>query len=535
MRFLLLAALVCAAPLAAAVQRHGQDTLTAAVAVPLLVVAARVCGRWPLAGVAVPVAMGLAASTELLAPEYWPALAVFGYLAGQRVAARPALWFLSAVALAGLPLCVFVQRELWAWPTQLLTLLLATGLPWMLGRHRKQYTELVGTGWRLAEQLEQQQRTAADRARLRERARIAGDMHDSLGHDLTLLAVRAGALQVDPDLDADQRAAAGELREAAAAATARLRDIIGVLREDGEEAPTVLRAGTVREVVQGARASGLTVTLAGGEAADGLPPMARHAAHRVVQEALTNAAKHAPGAEVRVTLAYADARCTVTVANDPPPDAAPDTGRGLASGGAGLVGLDERVRLAGGTLRSGPTGEGGFEVTAELPVAEPPVGASAAPEPPGEAFPVSAVNAVHAVHEATPGLGPGPGPGSSTSARELALARQRLRRSLAQTVLAPLAVVVGILLLSLPVSLVSSSLSVLDEDAYAGLRPGTPRAEVEDRMPMFTRDGPPDAAPRTPEGQRCVYYSTALNSGDAYRLCFARGALAAKSRVGRTG
>jgi signal transduction histidine kinase len=491
------------------------------VAVPLLVAAARVCGRWPSAGVAVPVAMGLAADTQLLAPEYWPALAVFGYLAGQRMpAARAALWFAAAVALVGLPLCVFVQRELWAWPTQLLTLLLAAGLPWMLGRHRRQYAELVDTGWRLAEQMEQQQRTAGDRARLRERARIAGDMHDSLGHDLTLLAVRAGALQVDPDLDAAQRAAAGELREAAAGATARLRDIIGVLREDGEEAPTVPRGGTVREVVRGARASGLTVALTGGEEADGLPPMARHAAHRVVQEALTNAAKHAPGAGVRVALAYADAWCTVTVTNDPPPDAVPDTGRGLASGGAGLVGLDERVRLAGGTLRSGPTGEGGFEVAAGLPVAEQPAGASAATPP---------LAGTSTVSEATSG----PGLGSSTSARELALARERLRRSLVQTALAPLAIVVGILLLSLPVSLVSSSLSVLDADTYAGLRPGTPRAEVEDRMPLFTRDGPPDEAPPLPDDQRCVYYSTALNSADAYRLCFAHDDLAAKSRVGR--
>ena len=411
MRVLLLAALVCAAPLTAAVQLHGQDALTAAVAVPPLVVvaAAGVYGRWPSAGMAVPVALGLAADSQLLAPEYWPALAVFGYLAGQRMAARAALWFLVAVALVGLPLCVFVERELWAWPTQLLTLLLSTGLPWMLGRHRKQYAELVATGWRLAEQMERQQRVAADRARLRERARIAGDMHDSLGHDLTLLALRAGALKIDPDLDADQRAAAGELREAAAAATARLRDIVGVLREDGTRAPTGPHGQTVREVVTGRTGGGLPVTLTGGETADALPPMVRHAAHRLVQEALTNAAKHAPGSEVHVTLARTEGgRCTVSVRNGPPPDTARGAGHGLASGGAGLVGLDERVRLAGGTLRSGPTGEGGFEVAAELPVVDQPPGE--APAVPGPAVP-------------GPSGVASPAPGSSTSARELALAR----------------------------------------------------------------------------------------------------------------
>ena len=92
-------------------------------------------------------------------------------------------------------------------------------LPWLLGRYRRQYAELARTGWQLAERMEREQQAVADRTRLRERARIAGDMHDSLGHDLALIALRAGALEVDPRLDADRQAAAGELR--AAAGTAR--------------------------------------------------------------------------------------------------------------------------------------------------------------------------------------------------------------------------------------------------------------------------------------------------------------------------
>ncbi|GHI22760.1 hypothetical protein Shyd_41310 [Streptomyces hydrogenans] len=75
------------------------------------------------------------------------------------------------------------------------------------------------SGWELADRMEREQAAVADRERLRERSRIAGDMHDSLGHDLALIAVRAGALEVDPGLGAEQQRAAGELRRAAAEAT----------------------------------------------------------------------------------------------------------------------------------------------------------------------------------------------------------------------------------------------------------------------------------------------------------------------------
>ncbi|MGW7518478.1 histidine kinase [Streptomyces sp. NPDC054796] len=545
MRTLVLLLAVCAAPATMAVTSHGQEAVTAAMSVPLLAVAAKVYGRWPLAATAVPVAMGLATNVELLAPAYWPALVLFGFLAGRRMpSGRPALGFFGGVAAVGLPLCAFVERELWAWPTQLLALLLAVVMPWLLGRYRRQYAELTSTGWQLAEQLEHQQRAAAERARLRERARIAGDMHDSLGHDLTLLAIRAGALQVDPALGTRQRAAAAELREAAAAATERLRDIVGVLRaeDDGEHAagsPEEPAAGrpeeSVEDLVRGACDAGLTVTLEGGHEARALTGTAARAAHRVVQESLTNAAKHAPGAEVRVRVRArvtggADAR-VVTVTNGPAPDrrsaephrpsaAHTATPLTVVSGGAGLVGLDERVRLAGGTLGAGGTAEGGFEVTAELPVDGAMLAGGELPAG-GEDTALAATTRRH------------PRGAPTASSRELERVRRRVRRSLAHTVLAPPAAVAGIVLLMAPVGLVSSSLSVLERADYEQLRPGTSRAAVEARMPMFTRDDPPDDAPPVPRGQRCVYYSTGLNSSDAYRLCFADGVLATASRVGR--
>ncbi|MFG2503669.1 sensor histidine kinase [Streptomyces sp. NPDC048441] len=490
---------VCMPPVSGVFGLDGRDAVVAAVGVPLLGGAVACGRRWPLAALAVPVALSLMMDPEMLAPAYWAALALFGYLAGSRtVAVRPALWFFGAVAVVGLVLCAVVSSDLWGWPTMLLVLLVAVVLPWLLGRYRRQYTDLMSTGWRLAERMEHEQQAVADRTRIRERARIAGDMHDSLGHDLTLIAVQAGVLEVDPSLDARQQAAVGELREAAGAATERLREIIGVLRADDEVPPRAPSEESPDAVVERARASGVEVTLERSGATEDLPPMVALAVHRVLQESLTNAAKHAPGAAVRVRIARDGDTLRLTVVNGPAP-AGPLAG--VASGGSGLVGLDERVRLAGGTLRADLTDDGGFAVDAELPAAGAAPRAADAPRP-------------------------------TTSARELELARQQIRRRLTQAVLAPLAVLAGILLLMLPLSLISSSFSILDRDVYEGLTTGEPRGEVESRLPRFTRDGAPDGAPAPPRGQDCVYYSTRLMSADGYRLCFTDGRLVSKSVVG---
>ncbi|MBP2324500.1 signal transduction histidine kinase [Kibdelosporangium banguiense] len=185
-------------------------------------------------------------------------------------------------------------------------------------------------------------RQTETRGRLRERARIAADMHDSLGHELTLIAVRASVLQVSSGLDEQQRKAVGELRESAAAATERLREIIGVLRGPPE---------TIAGLIARSEASGMVIKAK----VEDVSPEVEPVAYRVVQEALTNAAKHAPGATVVVEVT----RTGVSVINEPP--AAPSPG--LASGGHGLSGLRDRVKLAGGYFQAGPR-DGGFAVTA---------------------------------------------------------------------------------------------------------------------------------------------------------------------------
>ncbi|MFI8437689.1 sensor histidine kinase [Streptomyces sp. NPDC079020] len=492
----------------------------AVVAVPLLGAAVGVSRRWPLAALSVPVLLGLWWGAGSLAPVYWAALAVFAFLAGSRPSAtRPGPVSLAGAALtvAAVPACGYLTREPWDRPVTVLGRvsleLLLLLLPWLLGRHRRRYAELLSTGRRVAGLVASERRAVADRARIAERARIAGDMHDSLGHELTLLAVRAAALELNPALGPGGRAAAGELREAAAAATGKLREIVGVLGTE-DRSPA---GESVGALVERARSCGVAVSYApsGGEGTDriaeGLPRMTALAVHRVVQEGLTNAVKHAPGAAVRVELARGGGRVRVGVVNGAPRSAGPP---GVASGATGLAGLGERVRLAGGTLVSGPTPRGGFRVVAELP-------AQAPGRPAADA-----------------GGGTGSGSWSGTvpepvpSAVELERAGRQVRRLLAQTVRAPLAVVAGALVLVVPASVAGSSFAVLDGERYARLTVGGPRAEMSERLPALPRGEPPSGAGGAPAGADCVYYSTALMSSDAYRLCFTGGRLSSKAVVG---
>ncbi|MES9555651.1 MULTISPECIES: histidine kinase [unclassified Streptomyces] len=256
----------------------------------------------------------------------------------------------------------------------------AAMLPWFAGRFWRQYQELVRAGWERAGRLEREQRLVAEQARSRERARIAQDMHDVLGHDLSLIALSAGALKLAPGLDEAHRAAAGEIRARAAASVERLGEVIGLLREEAAEAddaPPRPPGTGIPRLVEEAAAAGLAVGLRVEGDADALPPSAARAAHRVVQESLTNAAKHAPGARVEVRVTHTAGETAVRVANGPAP--APARAEDVPGTGRGLIGLDERVRLTGGTFAYGPY-EDGFAVTARIPHT-PPTGRPPRPGP----------------------------------------------------------------------------------------------------------------------------------------------------------
>ncbi|MER5323426.1 sensor histidine kinase [Streptosporangium roseum] len=280
-------------------------------------------------------------------------IVVFSYLAGRRAAdPRPATLAFAAILGTGTALALVSScgprpdaSTTRFWITVLSGVLLSGLLPWLIGR-------LVG---QRAGQRARERRLVVAQAQLRERNRIAQDMHDSLGHDLALIALRAAALEMAPDLAERHRKAAGELREAAAGTTERLRRVIGVLRED-DRAPLTPPEESVAEIVDRARESGLRVELRGQES------LRDRTACRVVQESLTNATKHAPGSAVTVEVLRDAGGITVTVTNQ-----AAQTPAGRSRGGGlGLIGLRERVRLAGGTFESGPNG-GGFQVVARFP------------------------------------------------------------------------------------------------------------------------------------------------------------------------
>ncbi|MGW4203668.1 sensor histidine kinase [Streptomyces sp. NPDC004726] len=470
------------------------------VSVLLLGVAVGVRRRLPLVSLGVALVLSAVHSAELLAPAYTVGMAVFGYLAGrQSERARPALYTFAGAAGAGLAVTLVLDEDLMVWFAQTGSLLFIVVVPWLVGRYVRQYAELVRAGWQLADRMEREQRAVADRERLRERSRIAGDMHDSLGHDLSLIAVRAAALEVDRSLDERQRTAARELRRSAADATARLRDIVGVLRTDDEGSPTAPRDESVRALVERTRESGITVELhEEGVAGNALPEMIDRAVHRIVQESLTNAAKHAAGAEVTVRVTGTPDSVTVSVGNSAP--AGP--GAGLASGGTGLVGLDERVRLVGGTLTHGPRPDGGFTVTARLP-------RTAAPLPP------------------VPGRAP------STSERELVRARKRVRRGLVQAIVVPI-VVVGVLgVMMFGFDQYTRSRTVLDRDGYDRIAVGETRAALAAFLPEHSlRNRPAGVDPEPPGAGECVYYRVReFSDTPAYRLCFKDGRLTSKAIV----
>jgi signal transduction histidine kinase len=182
-------------------------------------------------------------------------------------------------------------------------------------------------------------------------------MHDTLGHELSLQALRAGMLEIT--LEGRHQGAAAELRAGAERATERLAEIIGVLR-DGDPAPVRPVTERIDDLVARATEAGMPVSLTWDDPRE-LPAMVDRAAYRIVQEALTNATKHAPGQTIHVRLATVDATTTVTVTN-----ALPIGGRRGSGGGSGLVGLRERARLVGGTLHAGPRGHT-FEIVATLP------------------------------------------------------------------------------------------------------------------------------------------------------------------------
>jgi signal transduction histidine kinase len=219
-----------------------------------------------------------------------------------------------------------------------------------------------------AERAEAERELRAEQARLGERARIAQEMHDVLAHKVSLIALHAGGLEVNPAVGPEKvESSAGLIRETARQAMEDLREVLGVLRTDlsvdGADLAPVPRAADLARLVEASRAAGVNVT---GDLtlADDVPASVGRTVYRIVQEGLTNVHKHARGVSTEVLVhGAAGTGVTVRVTNVRP--VAADAL--LPGSGAGLVGLRERVSLSGGRIAAGPTVEGGWRVEAWLP------------------------------------------------------------------------------------------------------------------------------------------------------------------------
>ncbi|BCM71697.1 MULTISPECIES: sensor histidine kinase [unclassified Streptomyces] len=195
---------------------------------------------------------------------------------------------------------------------------------------------------------------------LLERTRIARELHDSIGHALTVAVVQAGAARAAGDPEFTDRAL-GAIEETGRAALEDLERVLGVLREAERPLgarPTLAEAG---RLLESARASGAKVDAEVTGPVEAVPGPVSREGHRILQEALTNVLRHAGPVPVRVRVAVTDGMLTLEVRN-PLPGAIPGPGRG-----SGLRGIRERAALLGGTARTGPD-EGDWQVRAELPL-----------------------------------------------------------------------------------------------------------------------------------------------------------------------
>lgn len=209
---------------------------------------------------------------------------------------------------------------------------------------------------------EEARRRASD-----ERLRIARELHDALGHQISLINVQAGvALHVNEELPEQARSALDAIRRASKEALTELRSVLEILREGDEQAPRAPTPTLARldSLVSQAVAAGLTVRTETVGDVRPLPFGVDVAAFRIVQEALTNVARHAGPATATVHIAYGDRDLTLQVDDD----GRGSTQHAKAGTGKGLLGMRERVAALSGELEVGPRPEGGFRVRARIPL-----------------------------------------------------------------------------------------------------------------------------------------------------------------------
>ena len=460
----------------------------------------------------------------------WALLVVAAWSAGRRIVR--ASWASAAFAGAfGVSVLVRLGTSATAgqfspltsaglWSLSFLILALAPG---MAGRYWQLRRSLLGALQERNAQLVRERALVAHQARLRERNRIARDMHDSLGHQLALIAVHVGALEVDHRLTERQREVVNVLRQATGTAANELRSIVGVLHEDVQETAAITwQTADIQAMVAASGSTGTSVELVNRGPARPLAPASAHAAYRIVQEGLTNAHKHASGAPITVNLSYEPDSLLLEVANGPAPTAAVQSVVAASPGGRqGLTGLRERARLAGGIVHAGPTPAGGFRLAAVLPYE------NATSVDPDEDFRRQPGD--------IPDVDSGPDiPWTTTDNKEIArMARSRKKFALGCALVATAAVlaVLGALVWGGYELLEIQKVASITAGTYQSLKTGTSEQDAMKSLPSGTSLVSQDVrnqAPAGPAGSDCRYYLNADQTSVGYEFCFKDGTLVEK-------
>ena len=277
-------------------------------------------------------------------------------------------WLLSgcALAYAGLTIApwwgggdILAESD---WPVWGVYSLAPAGAAVFLGQLLQTKQELSRRLEEINEVREHEQALATQKVLSQERAHLAREMHDVVSHQVSLIAVRAGALQVSTREPAAQEAA-DTIRTLAARTLDELRYMVSVLRAGGGERNGLAPQPTLDQLGELVDNAGMQAHLETGPLPELSPPLQR-AVYRTVQEALTNARKHAPGAPVRIRVAQEDGAVFAEVVN-----AAPNRPVvSLPSAKHGLIGLEQRAELLGGSFEAGPAGNAGWRVALRVPL-----------------------------------------------------------------------------------------------------------------------------------------------------------------------
>lgn len=251
------------------------------------------------------------------------------------------------------------------------TVPLFLGAPWFAGRLVRRLREQTRQLHDVLVELEHERERSVRLAGAEERARIARDLHDVLAHGIGVVALQAaGARRVlasDPDAATEALAAIEEAARSAQIEVRHLLDLLGPEHEEHDGAP-LPRLSSAEQLVESARRAGLPVEYRVDGEPVPLPAAVDVAAYRILQESLTNAVRHAPGAATRVRVAYSRDDVELEVHDE-------GSGAGTAAtktvgSGRGLTGMRARAALHGGAVEAGPAAPRGFRVRARLPLGE---------------------------------------------------------------------------------------------------------------------------------------------------------------------